>query len=72
MNKDVLERIKVIEIDCPECEYMIDDEQYYCSTCGCQGGAGKINVYKYITKNIVEIGKNSTVDYPWHVKGFRL
>ena len=33
-----------IEIDCPDCEGMVDDEQYTCTTCWCQGGDGVLKV----------------------------
>lgn len=49
MNEEILEEIKTLEIDCPECLYM-DDDQYQCTTCWCGGGNGKINVFEYLSE----------------------
>jgi hypothetical protein len=51
IEQEILNNIKNIEINCPDCEYMSSDEQYTCTTCWCEGGDGKINVFQYITEN---------------------
>ena len=61
INDEILERIKLLEIDCPECECMNDDEQYQCSTCGCEGGGGRINVYRHLTKRAPDLGQAEVV-----------
>ena len=40
-----------ISIECPDCEYM-EDEQYTCTTCWCEGGNGRLNISKYINITI--------------------
>ena len=57
VNQDILDDIKRLKIDCPDCKYMTDDDQYTCTTCWYQGGNGKINVLEWIAKN-PEILKN--------------
>lgn len=52
MEEEVLNEIKSLYVDCPECEYM-EDDQYQCGTCGCAGGNGRINVYRYIIEHAV-------------------
>ena len=47
LQTEILNDIKEIEIDCPECQCVADD-QYTCTTCGCQGGNGKINVFQWL------------------------
>ena len=44
MEKEILDRIEDVTIDCPECEHVYNDDQYSCATCWCQGGQGKIKV----------------------------
>jgi hypothetical protein len=51
MNEEILKRIKLLEIDCPECE-SVEDYQYYCTTCGREGGQGRINVYSLLTQRV--------------------
>lgn len=46
IDEEIMHRLKELDIDCPECDHM-EDEQYYCTTCGCEGGHGIINVYDY-------------------------
>lgn len=48
----VLKEIKRLEIDCPDCKYHLDDDQYTCAICWCEGGGGKINVYSWVKDNI--------------------
>jgi hypothetical protein len=48
---EILEDIKRVEIDCPDCRWMDSDEQYACTTCWCEGGNGKINVYEWLKEN---------------------
>lgn len=50
-KKEILNDIKHIEVDCPDCRWM-EDDQYTCTTCWCEGGNGKINVMEWILKNI--------------------
>lgn len=43
---EILDRIGLLYIDCPECENIIgSDEQYQCCTCG---GGGRINVLSWV------------------------
>lgn len=59
MDNDIMRDIKNLYIDCPDCKYM-DDDQYTCTTCWCQGGNGRINVInwlnerKYLTNKIYD------------------
>ena len=50
-DDEILERFKKLTIDCPDCEFMYDDDQYQCAICGCEGGQGKINVFQYLTEH---------------------
>lgn len=43
----IKEQLRYIDVDCPECE-SIGDDQYQCCTCGYGGGNGKIDVIDYI------------------------
>jgi len=47
----ILERIKEIDIPCPDCEDFYGDDQYTCETCYCEGGQGKINSYEWLKDN---------------------
>lgn len=40
-DEDLIENLT---IDCPDCPIGIEDDQYTCTTCWCQGGNGTINV----------------------------
>jgi len=51
MDKEILSEIKQIEISCPDCKYMYDDDQYTCTTCWCEGGGGKINVFQWLKEH---------------------
>jgi DNA-directed RNA polymerase subunit RPC12/RpoP len=51
MQEEILREIKSLYIDCPECTGFTDDEQYTCTTCWCQGGDGRINVFDYIKEH---------------------
>jgi hypothetical protein len=51
VKEEILREIKSLYIDCPECTGFIDDEQYTCTTCWCQGGDGRINVFDYIKEH---------------------
>lgn len=55
IQREILDEIKAIQIDCPECKY-IGDDQYTCTTCWYQGGDGRINVLNWIKehKNILQ------------------
>lgn len=57
MQKEILNDIKRIEIDCPECKWM-EDDQYTCTTCWCEGGDGKINVYEWLRDHPNSFTKN--------------
>lgn len=46
---EILDEIKTLYVNCPECYYQ-DDDQYQCGTCDCGGGNGRINVYDYLEK----------------------
>lgn len=50
MNKRIKELLEDLEINCPDCGG-IDDEQYTCTTCWCQGGEGKIKVLLFLREN---------------------
>ncbi len=39
--------IRDLRIDCPECENM-DDDQYTCTTCWCEGGNGTLSVSEFV------------------------
>jgi hypothetical protein len=43
----VLRAISDVQIDCPDCESM-DDDQYTCTTCWCEGGNGRLYVNKFL------------------------
>jgi len=51
LRNEILDRISDtvhrLTIDCPECESM-DDDQYTCTTCWCEGGSGKLKIAQYI------------------------
>jgi DNA-directed RNA polymerase subunit RPC12/RpoP len=47
-QKEILDEIKRLYVDCPDCSSMGDDDQYTCTTCWNQGGNGRINVYEYL------------------------
>lgn len=47
LQDEILSEIKNIEIDCPECQNM-EDDQYTCTTCWCEGGNGRINIFDWI------------------------
>lgn len=53
---EIIDSIKSLRVCCPECAY-IEDDQYQCETCGCQGGNGSINVVKYVKSNYKEFLK---------------
>jgi len=55
MKEEILEEIKTLEIDCPECKWM-EDDQYQCTTCEWGGGDGKINVFQFLSGNTFTIG----------------
>jgi hypothetical protein len=48
IQKEILKEIKKVEIKCPDCESMCDDDQYTCTTCWCEGGDGRINVFQWL------------------------
>jgi len=50
-SKEIVKEIKNLEIDCPDCKYM-EDRQYTCTTCWCEGGNGHINVGEWIAQHI--------------------
>jgi hypothetical protein len=49
--EEIVNGINDLQIDCPDCKYMSDDEQYTCTTCWCEGGNGRINVVQWIKEN---------------------
>lgn len=51
---EILTEIKYLYIDCPECTG-IEDDQYFCTTCGCQGGEGAVNVLDWCLENADKI-----------------
>lgn len=54
LQEEILRNIKSVYVDCPDCESVYDDEQYTCTTCWCEGGHGKINVFEWL-KNHPEV-----------------
>lgn len=48
LKKEILDRIKELRIDCPDCEYVYSDDQYTCAICWCEGGQGKLNAFDYL------------------------
>ena len=56
MEDEILGGIKVIEIDCPECQCM-EDDQYTCTTCWCQGGNGK-NIFQWLKSHMYVFKEN--------------
>jgi len=51
MDEELLDRLRSLTIDCPECEDMYSDDQYTCTTCWCMGGQGTINAFEYLSEN---------------------
>jgi hypothetical protein len=50
IKNEIINRISVLSIICPECETIIcSDEQYHCVTCG---GSGKIYVLPWIKSQL--------------------
>jgi hypothetical protein len=47
---EILDEIKSIEIDCPDCKY-IEDDQYTCTTCWCEGGDGGIRIFDWLKEH---------------------
>lgn len=50
-HKEIVDQIKQLYVDCPECEYMFSDSQYTCATCWCEGGGGQINVLQWLKEH---------------------
>jgi len=49
VRNEILDRIKYLTIDCPECENIIhDDEQYSCGTCN----GGQIFAFEWVKQQI--------------------
>lgn len=48
--KHIVDYILDLEIECPECAF-VEDDQYTCPICWCTGGNGKINVVNFLTEN---------------------
>jgi hypothetical protein len=38
----IIERLRDVKIDCPDCADMYSDDQYTCTTCWCEGGQGTL------------------------------
>ena len=51
IEQEIIDEIRGLEIDCPDCVDMYSDDQYTCTTCWCVGGRGKINVAQWISEN---------------------
>ena len=51
IQQEILDDIKRLEVTCPECEYMFSDPQYTCTTCWCEGGGGRINVFQWLKEH---------------------
>lgn len=52
--QEVLEEIKDLNIDCPDCQW-VEDEQYTCTTCWCQGGNGRINIVEFLKDKKIKL-----------------
>lgn len=46
----VIEELKKMYIDCPEC-INVQDDVFKCLTCGNEGGEGSVNVLSYLRNN---------------------
>jgi hypothetical protein len=53
-NDQILADIRVIYVACPACIYL-EDEQYTCTVCECQGGNGEIQVLGFLEKHFNNI-----------------
>jgi hypothetical protein len=55
LEKEILDRIEKVSIDCPDCDYLMEDDQYTCTTCWCTGGNGRLGVLEWIKnhKNLI-------------------
>jgi hypothetical protein len=42
VENETFKEYKQHKINCPNCKYLTDDEQYTCTTCWCEGGNGKL------------------------------
>jgi rRNA maturation endonuclease Nob1 len=52
IRNEIIDRIKHLTIDCPECENIIhSDDQYQCGTCG---GGATIYVMDWVKNNLNE------------------
>jgi len=49
-NEEILNKIMILTVDCPDCQ-CVEDDQYTCTTCWCQGGYGTINVFDWLKEN---------------------
>lgn len=52
IQEEILDDIKQLEVDCPDCKWMYSDPQYTCTTCWHEGGGGKINVLQWLKENL--------------------
>ena len=43
VNGEDIKRYSTHVIDCEQCEWLTDDEQYTCTHCWCEGGNGKLH-----------------------------
>jgi hypothetical protein len=50
LQNEILDEIKLLEIDCPECKDM-EDDQYTCTTCWNEGGNGRINIFQFLKEH---------------------
>lgn len=51
INIEILEAIKELYVDCPDCKWVYGDDQYTCTTCWREGGSGKINVFEWLKEH---------------------
>ncbi len=52
MITEIVSDIKRLTVDCPDCKYVIGDEQYTCPVCWSEGGNGQINVFHWLKDHI--------------------
>jgi hypothetical protein len=64
MDKTFFDDIRYWTHDCPDCQG-IDDDQYFCTTCLCEGGNGTVNVIAYLIEH-PHVAKELGLSVPVH------
>lgn len=60
-QREILQTVRRLKIDCPACASIGDDDQYTCTTCWNEGGNGKIDVFNWIAENLEAIRKETGI-----------